>query len=59
MIIKMIINVNCDYHHLLIMVGAQSAEDNHDYLDGSDVRYYDNHKLEHNKSAKSAQHYHD
>ena len=36
MIIEMIINDNCDDHHLLIMVGAQSAEDNHDYLDGFD-----------------------
>ena len=29
----MTINDNCDDHHLLIMVGAQSAEDNHDYRD--------------------------
>ena len=39
MIIEMIINDNCDYHHLLIMAGAQSAEDNHDYLDDYNIRY--------------------
>ena len=39
MIIEMIINYNCDFHHLLIMAGAQSAENNHDYLDGDNIRY--------------------
>ena len=58
MIIEMIISYNCDYHHLLIMAGAQSAEDNHDYLDGYNIRYMIYDILERNKLAKSLSRWH-